>query len=176
MQLLDWKITRYFFDRAEVIDAMGVAEHNSLMRAAGRIWKSAQRRIRRRKNPSKPGQSPTSHTDELRYGLRFAFDPSSGGAVVGPVKHNKVFFNNDRKPVKGTVPQILEEGGDITVAEQQYQHSDEWHRIDLRRGASQFARATRLRTVHIEARPFMAPAVEANLDKIPEAFRDSVRT
>ncbi len=98
---------------------------------------------------------------------------AAGGVVVGPMKTNQVFFDRNRQPVSGTVPQVLEYGGQITILE--WFRAGVWQRADLR-SLRRFADLpTRYRTVNIAARPFMHPALRAERQRLPELFRDTVR-
>jgi len=168
--------TRSFFHRALIIDPVERAKHQYLSKAGAFIRRDAKGLIRRAKKPSRPGNPPHDHTGLLRERIFFAEDTTTGHMLVGPEKTNQVFFAGDGQPVTGTVPEILEqpEGGDIQVLEVYSDHFKKWVRADLRSKRKLAGRKTRLRRVHIESRPFMAPALAKNVDKFPDLWKNVV--
>lgn len=125
-----------------------------------------------REGSSPPGSPPYPHTGLLVKWILFAYDHAAGGVVVGPMKTNQVFFDKDRRPVTGTVPQVLEYGGQITLLE--WFRAGTWQRADLRSRRRLAERPTRYRTVSIAARPFMRPALKAEAPKFAPLFKDSL--
>lgn len=182
-----------FFDRPAVIRAVGRARAAVLSKFGAFVRRSARSSIRpggKKGIVSKPGEPPRSHEGSLRRFLNFAWDPRSQSLVVGPEKTNQVFFTDAMRPVKGTVPGVLEQGGNVTLVEEWIGYR--WVRRDLRRrgaGAEVEAlsggrtnvfsgyrkRPVRRRTVHIEARPYMGPALKTNLGLLPPMWANSVR-
>lgn len=161
-----------FFDRQKVTDAVGKANRRVMSKAGAFVRRRAQTSIRPRKDASQPGQPPSSHSGILRRFIFFAYDQDAGGVVVGPMKTNQVFFGRDRKPVTGTVPQVLEYGGSITILEVFKWGS--WRRADLRSKRRNAGMPTRYRTVEIKARPFMHPALDKERPKFAEMFKNAV--
>jgi hypothetical protein len=163
------------FDTAKVRAAVGKVRRKNLSRAGAFVMRRARSSIRKRKVVSKPGQPPSSHLGLLRKGILFAYDLATRSVVVGATKLNMVFFDRDRKPVRGTVPQVLEEGGAITIFE--VQRHGKWRRADLRTKRRWGGLKTRYRTAQIAARPFMQPAHDAELKAgtIPKVWADSVK-
>ncbi len=163
---------RLFFDSRKVMDALSKKERRVLSRAGAFVRRKARGLIRKRKKPSKPGSSPTNQTDRYKNSILFFADLKDRSVVMGPVALNNVYFNGDGRPVRGTVPEILETGGAIHILEvQRFPGSDRWQRADLRSRRRLAGRPTRLRKVEIKPRPHMQPAFAAELPKFPELFR-----
>ena len=89
-------------------------------------------------------------------------------------------FGRATAPVSGTVPNVLEFGGAISVSEQQITFHDQgqkvtrWVQANPRRHGNREV-PRRRRRVRVEARPFMGPALEAEAQHIPDAWAGSVR-
>jgi hypothetical protein len=127
-----------------------------------------------RKGASKPGEPPKRHRGDLRDRIVFAFDDATRKVVIGPTLFNAVYFDGDGKPVSGTVPSVLEYGGAINVAEEQYpsgwlktmrergETPQEWRRIDHRKRRTTWPK--RIRQINIAPRPYMLPALMENVD------------
>jgi hypothetical protein len=162
-----------FFDRRKVKDAADRAERRNLLRFGAFVRRTAKFSIRKRKKVSDPGDPPHSHTGILRRFIFFGLADNDSNVVIGPAKTNQVFFDADGKPVRGTVPQVLEEGGRIRVLE--VFRFGRWERADLRSRRRLGGLPTRLRTVKIAARPFMGPALRENLPKVDDIWRNSIR-
>lgn len=179
--MLDVKVTALFFDRAKLERAAHRGNAKALSKAGAFIRTRARSSIRARKRISEPGSPPSSHSGILKKFLLFGRDESGQTVVIGPAKTNQVFFNKDRKPVRGTVPQVLEFGGQITIFE--VFRNGRWQRADLRsrRGAvdkmRQLARTaqTRYRVANIKPRPFIWPALEEERQNLPEAWAGVIR-
>lgn len=162
-----------FFDSKLVMRAVDKARRAVLSKAGAFIRTRAKTSIRKRKGISEPGRPPHSHEGTLKRFLYFGYDPGADTVVVGPAKTNQVFFDKDRKPVTGTVPEILEKGGQITILEV-FKYG-RWQRVDLRSRRRLAGLKTRYRKVTIKPRPYMGPAMEAELPKFRELWRNSVR-
>lgn len=102
------RVTKMFFDRQAVIDAVGRANARVLSKAGAFIRRSAKGSIRYAKSPSKPGNPPHAHESKkggkdspLRELIFFAYDDRTASLVVGPT------------PFRGPaiVPRVLELGG-----------------------------------------------------------------
>ena len=200
------RITKTFFDRRAVVEAVGRANAKVLSKAGAFIRRSAKGNIRYSKNPSKPGQPPHAHKSKksgkgspLRELIYFAYDNRTASLVIGPT------------PFRGPaiVPKVLELGGMAAG------HKNPLRRIrrvgdggEVRVGGSmgattkrnrfgkmvtyarlqtsaQAERANRLQEelygpmtvgpVSIAARPYMGPALQKNLSKLPTLWANSVR-
>lgn len=102
------RVTKTFFDRRRVIDAVGRANAAVLAKAGAFIRRSAKGKIRYAKGVSKPGNPPHAHQSKkhgknspLRELIFFAYDNATGSLVVGPT------------PFQGPAiaPRVLELGG-----------------------------------------------------------------
>lgn len=91
-----------FFDRTKVMNAVDKATGRVLSRFGAFVRQTAKSSIRRRKNPSKPGQAPTNWTGLLKKFLFFSFDRSKRSVVIGPARLNKPSHD---------APELLEKGG-----------------------------------------------------------------
>lgn len=132
----------------------------------------ARRRLRHRRRSSRAGESPSSHgAERLRSAILFARDPS-GSILIGP-EFRSIASATDR-PVRGTIPQTIERGGDVALVEQLRRVRGQgllW-RIVPRHRAVNPALPTRRRVITIQARPFMRPALESSSVRIGELFED----
>jgi hypothetical protein len=162
-----------FFDSPIVKQAVDQTTRRVLSRFGAFVRTRARSSIRKRKGASQPGSPPSSHAGTLRRFLYFAFDVRRRSVIIGPAATNQVFFDGDGKPTSGTVPQVLEEGGEIQVLE--WFRNGAWTRADLRSRRRLAERQTRLRKVKIAARPYMGPAFQAELPRADELWRNSVR-
>jgi hypothetical protein len=111
--------------------------------------RTAKQSIRKRRKASKPGTPPSSHTGGVKRNIFFAYDRNRGSVVIGPIRLGGRKGGPDQ-------PRILEEGGTTTVQKQ---------------GKRKSAK----KRVFIQERPFMGPAKEKNLPKLPELWRDAIR-
>lgn len=94
-----------FFDRQKVLSQVSRAERRVLSRFGAYVRQDARQRIRRRKRPSQPYESPTNQTGLLKRHIYFVFDPDRRSVVIGPVLLNR-----------GTsAPATLEYGGETTI-------------------------------------------------------------
>ena len=162
-----------FFDAPRVLAATDRATRSVLSRAGAFIRRTAKGLIRKGKKPSKPGSPPKSHAGTLKDFLFFAYEPSRRSVVIGPAKTNQVFFDGDGQPVSGTVPEVLEFGGSISVLEWQLR-SGKWTRADLRSKRRLASRPLRKRIVRIQARPYMQPAYAINEPKLGPLWADAI--
>lgn len=178
----------FFFDAPLVVKAVDAATRGVLSKFGAYVRRRAKSSIRQRKAASQPGQPPSSHSGILRLFLYFAYDPGPRSVVIGPAKTNQVFFDNQGNPVTGTVPEVLEYGGQVRMIEEW--DGEGWIRLDLRYKGAHTAvelmrqreravtwsqrrkknRPIRRRIANIQARPFMNPAFETekqlSLDKL----------
>jgi len=93
---------RLFFDRPKVMAATDKAERAALSKMGAFVRRRAQTSIRPRKEPSRPGEPPHGHGEQLlRRNIYFVYEPRRRSVVIGPIRLNKV----------GTAPEALEHGG-----------------------------------------------------------------
>lgn len=105
---LSAELKQFFFDRPAVLDKLRKKKLNALKKAGALSRKIIRNKPRRRKRKSLPGEAPSVHTQGKFATLRnvlFAYDPSTDGVVVGPVK----IPSRDQDPA----PSVLEYGGTI---------------------------------------------------------------
>lgn len=94
-----------FFDRQKVLSQVSRAERRVLSKFGAYVRQDAKQRIRRRKRPSQPDESPTNQTGLLKRHIYFVFDPDRRSVVIGPARLST-----------GTeAPATLEYGGDAVV-------------------------------------------------------------
>jgi len=144
--MLTMKVKTMFFDAPRVIRAMDRATRRALSKAGAFIRTRAKTSIRKRKSISKPGNPPHSHVGLLRSLLFFGYDPGAQSVVIGP-----------QKARRGNVPSLLEYGGTA---------------VRVRRHSS--GKRGRKQRVTYRPRPFMGPAMEAELPNLPKQWRNSL--
>lgn len=100
------RVKQSFFDRQKVLDPAERAARQVLSRFGAFVRRRSQSSIRTRKTVSSPGSPPSSHVGTLRRSILFAYDPSRGSVVIGPVPFRG----------SGSGAKALEEGGKQAVA------------------------------------------------------------
>ena len=136
----------HFFDSAKVISAAGRAKRKVLSKFGAFVRRTAKSSIRKRKKTSSPGSPPTNRTGLLKKFIFFGYIPESQSVVVGPIKLNSKI---------GETPRVLEFGGKTTV---------------VKRGAKSKSK----KTVSIAARPYMNPAMNKELPKLSDMWKNSI--
>lgn len=157
-----------FFDRPAVIDAIGKARAKVLGRFGARVRLRARRSMRRRKGVSVPGSPPHAHQGLLREKIEYHYDPRRESVVIGPVL--------TRAPSSPTVPELLEKGGVVRVR-------DRVIYVPTANGRDALGRFTARRHVAVlvngamryRPRPYMRPALEAELPGLEGMWKDVVR-
>ncbi len=168
--------TKIFFDTKRVMSASDKATRINLSQFGAFAMTDSRKSLPRRKKASKPGRPPSNVTGLLKRFIFFSYDPIEQSVIIGPAKTNQLFFNSDGQPVKGTVPEALEYGGEIFVFEvERFKNSKTWKRADLRSRRRIAGRRTRLRKVTIKARPYMVPAFNRTKTKLPSLWEGSVK-
>jgi hypothetical protein len=175
-------IKDWFFDREAVQKAADRGNLRALAKAGAFIRTRARSSLRRRKKPSPPGAPPSVHSRDSFATLKnilFGLEPQRQAVIIGPVGLGRS-GSAATAPVSGTVPNVLEFGGAISVSEQQITFHDHGERVTRwvqtnprRHGNRDVPR--RRRRVRVDARPFMGPALEAEAQHIPDAWAGSVR-
>ena len=146
------KIKSLFFDRAGVIKKVDVATRRVLSRFGAFVRTTAKHSIRKKKGPSQPGSPPHSHVGLLKKFIFFGYEPTAKNVVIGPTLLSR------KKSGSSTVPQVLEYGGRTERAF--------WDDTERKRKSKK---------VTIQSRPFMHPAMDKELPKLPAMWRDSVK-
>jgi phage gpG-like protein len=155
-----------FFDRKSVIDAMDKKTHAFLSRFGAFVRTRSKTSIRMRKHPSAPGRPPHGHKSAMRKKtnrrtgvtkvqavsllkeyITFSYDPFKKSVVIGPPKLSGP---------RGGPPALkaLEYGGKSTVLA---------------------GRKRKPKKVTIRARPFMRPAFNEEIRRLPANWQQSVR-
>ncbi|HBJ37800.1 MAG TPA: hypothetical protein DDZ51_24195 [Planctomycetaceae bacterium] len=153
-----------FFNRQKLDAAVERGVRKSLMQAgsfvritARRLIKPAPKLVGRKRKPgqlrhaksntSRPGQPPRLHTRAVQNlrMIRFAWEPRGRMVIVGPQ-----LFKMDGGV---RIPQVLEHGGRSFIKRK-------W----LGR-----------KSIRVKKRPFMAPALKAEMPKFPNLFANSVK-
>ena len=149
------KVTRMFFDRRAVIDAVDRATRKVLGHFGGLVRKAAHKSIEETSGPSSPGRPPHSHMaarrrrinaqrrregkPSLRGGftglkyILYAYEPATRSVIIGPAS------NRSRSM---TIPEILECGE---------------------------------KDPKVAARPFIGPAFEQERVKLPALWANSIK-
>jgi len=145
------QVKRLFFNAPAVTSAVDQATREVLSRFGAFVRTAARSSIRqatKKRQVSRPGQPPVSHTGLLRRLLFFSWDSSQRSVVIGPA------IANARGA--GVAPAALEYGGQS--------------RRDVRIGGQ-----WRRKRVLIRPRPYMAPALTQELPKLPPMWANSVK-
>ena len=167
------QMVELFFDRPAVVNAVDRAERKALSRIGAFIRRRARSSLRFRKRVSLPGETPSIHSRDKAASLKnilFAFQPASHSVLIGPVGLGE--------KQGATVPERIEFGGAWEVLEEQWKHTnnaDRWFSRDARRRVDPRKRY-RSRRIEYAARPFMGPALEAEVaaGTIPQAYAGTV--
>jgi hypothetical protein len=175
--MITYKVTKNFFDRKAVIEAVGRAKAASLSKAGAFVRTAARSRLRpggKKNRVSAPGESPRTHTSRTPNlkTILFAWDARSQSVVIGPVGFNALSVSGGSLS-PGVVPGVLEFGGTLGVLEAQ-DRDGAWSRADLRSRRRFAGRPTRVRQATYAPRPFMGPAMRQELPKFPDLWKNSV--
>ena len=197
------RMYRMFFDRQRVIDAVGRANAQVLAKAGAFVRRTAKGKIRYAKSPSKPGNPPHGHRGKngqspLRELIYFAFDEKTASLVVGPTPFRGMAVVPRVLEIGGTVPghtnplrrfRRVGDGGEVRIGGPRSQTTKRNRfgavvtYIKIRTQA-QAERANELQELlygpmtvgptSIAARPYMGPALEENLPKLPLLWANSI--
>lgn len=166
-----------FVDRPELRRAMDRAKLRFLSRAGALVMTVARRSIRPSSNPSAPGEPPRGHgNQQLKRNIFFGIDKSLSDpeCVIGPINLRLKRAGRDGLPLRGTVPSVLENSGQIWIREV-FQFG-RWRRATGRQNGNRFdGLPTRLRKVRVESRPFMGPALAACRSKLPSLMKGTFK-
>jgi len=143
------KVTAWFFDAPAVLKAVDTGTIKVLSKFGAFVRRTMKSSIRKRKRYSNPGDPPSSHVGLLKDFIFFSFDPQNRSVVIGPEKLNAKI---------GSTPEALEYGGSNVIATYRKRKVVSKH------------------TVNIKARPYARPALEKELPKLPEMWRNSVKS
>lgn len=156
-----------FFDRQKVATRVEKVRLKNLSKCGAFVRTAARSSLRRRKRVSLPGQPPSVHSKDAFATLKnilFGYDPAAKGVIVGPVAVNS---NRD------DVPRLMEKGG---FAKRRAKHVPaRTAKGRIKQRGVQVVRIRHARTVHYDARPFMAPALRKEMKKFAKVWQNSVK-
>jgi hypothetical protein len=109
---------------------------------------------------SDPGDPPRYHTKFLRKGILYGMDMGTESVVIGPKKYGR--GNAD----------VLEEGGMLKLFEKRNKDGGVWRPMFGNRSLRPWEEK-RTRRAKVEARPYMAPAFEAEKKNISTIWASS---
>lgn len=178
-----------FFDADKVIKAMDRATRKVFSKFGAFVRRRAQTSIRYRNKPAPPGQPPSAHrtgmktktnrrtgvsrvqpSSPLRDLIFFAYNADTQSVIIGPA----IFPGSSPRrlqPTRGTVPQTLEVGGTLQSAGRALYMAQEAGRGAGGRFISRGKRRVQLKgNLRIDARPFMAPALAAELPNLTPMY------
>jgi hypothetical protein len=195
-----YNVKSMFFDRRAVIEALGRANAKALSRAGAFIQRRAKSSIRKRKRASRPGEPPSSHVGTLRNLIYFGFDTGTRSVVVGPTPVGaigvvpptlefggpSVVRKNQRRRLRkvGGAGEVRIDGphGKTTKRTK----DGKWVTYATLTTQAQADRANRLNEElygpeyiggkPIEARPYMGPALRAEMPNLPILWANSIQT
>ena len=134
-----------FRETRALLERLDRAARKALVAQGSYVRNVAKKSMPSSSRPSPPGKPPRVVTGLLCNFLFWAFDPAASSVVVGPAALR----------ANVTVPRILEEGGDEMA---HVKVGTKWQD----------------KTVHIAARPYMAPALEISQQRLPDIWANSL--
>jgi hypothetical protein len=137
-----------FFDSAKVQRSMDANTRRALSKFGAFVRRRAKSSIRKRKGISPAGSPPSSHTGLLRSNIFFVAETEKNNVVIGPI-----LLNGTKSP---TALQALEHGGQTLI---------------MGRGKNKGKMVPAI----VEARPFMQPAFEIEIEKAPYLWENGLR-
>lgn len=197
---LRYDVKKMFFDRQAVIDAIGRGNVKTLGRAGAFIQRRAKSSIRKRKRTSLPGEPPSSHVGTLRNLIYFGFDTASRSIVVGPTPLGAIGVVPPALEFGGTSvvrknprrrQRRVGTGGEIRLGgphgkTNKRAKDGKWVTYAKLRTQAQADRANQLNEQlygpehlggkSIEPRPYMGPALRAEMPNLPTLWANSIHT
>jgi len=101
--MIRFEMTQLFFDSKKVRRAVDASARRVLSKFGAFVRRTARSSIRKRKNPSAPGDPPSSHTGLLKRFIWFGYEPAKRSVVIGPARLTQ--------KGRGEAPSLLEYGG-----------------------------------------------------------------
>ena len=102
--MFDVKVVSRFLDRKAIMDKVYKTNKRNLAHAAALTRRVARQSMRKRKEPSRPGQPPRTITGALKNSIIFGWDDEGRTIIVGPTK-----FSNSM------AQSTLERGGEVVI-------------------------------------------------------------
>ena len=167
-------------NREAVSKAIGKVNTAILSRFGAFAMRAARQSMRRRKKPSTPGSPPSAHSGKdypkgplLKTLLRFDFDPTTNSVVVGP------------KGVSGKLAPTLQEFGGSKVikvrkvtpktARKASPSQAEAYKRKIKDGSIVRTKDPIIqKTIQLPKRPYMRPALIAELPKFPTLYAGKI--
>ena len=154
-----------FFDSDFVKSKVDKATRDVLSKIGSFIWKRAKSSMKppgksAKTQISKPGKPPRYHTRLLKDKIFFSYEERTRSVVIGPIALNLK---------ESGIPALLEEGGTVTRRKRK-------RAFKTRKGKRVFElQKAESVAFSYAARPYMGPAKEKELPKLPAMWRNSVR-
>ena len=198
--MIDFKFRVAFFDTKEVRSKVSEATRKVLSKFGAFVRQTAKQSMKKKNGPAPPGQPPHSHVGLLKRWILFGYDKTRESVVVGPSKLPKKGNVPETLEKGGTVTRKnprrinrkIGDGGVILLRKSNSAASKQvvdghyqkrWVTFGPLKTAKQVFRAERLEAEiwgpfeiagTIEPRPYMGPAFESELPKLPPQWQDSV--
>ncbi len=182
MRIVTKKISRIKWDLKKIERAnrraanKGVRKSLALIRLRARQNEIRKAYGKKRGGPgktSRPGERPYAHSSEGIRTIAYEYNYRTQSGIVGPVikMGSGVGVKN-----QVTAPNALEFGSRMTMRQslaRRRDGSDRWVRVTRKNVGKSRKRKTRSRTISVQKRPFMVPAMEhlANEGQISAAFK-----
>jgi len=158
-----------FFDSERIKKAVPKAQRKVLSRFGAFVRTRSRTSIRKRKGTSVPGGPPYSKTGLLKRFIYFAYDLQARSVVIGPQRLSSV-----KDP---DAPNRIEYGGSVRAQSREIWVNGQAERDSktgrFRPGSKKKIVITGQMTY--QPRPFMTPALKAELPGLPGMWRDSIR-
>jgi len=149
MITVQWKVTKQFFDKKSVTDAVGKAEARVMNRAGSRVRLIMRRSLKRSKKKSSAGEPPRIHAKGFSLKtILYAYNKNGRNVIIGPVGR-----------AGSNVPNTLEFGGTVKIS-----------RKRRRNGKKVIVKDT----ATIDARPFAGPAEANYRDSYPDEWKGAL--
>lgn len=199
--MIDFKFRVAFFDTKEIRSKVSAATRKVLSKFGAFVRQTAKQSMKKKAGPAPPGQPPHSHVGLLKRWILFGYDKTKESVVVGPTKLPKKGNVPETLEKGGTVParknprrvkRKIGDGGVMllrktnSAASKQVvdlNYQKRWVTFGPLKTARQVVHAEKLEselwgpmeiTGTVEPRPYMGPAFENELPKLPPQWRDSV--
>ena len=194
-----YDVKSMFFDRQAVIDTIGRGNVRTLGRAGAFIQRRAKSSIRKRKRASRPGDPPSSHVGTLRNLIYFGFDTGTRSVVIGPTPVGTIGRVPPTLEYGG--PSVVKknprrrqrkvgDGGEIRMdgphgKTTKRTPNGKWVTYTKLTTQAQADRANQINEElygpeyiggkPIEARPYMGPALKAEMPNLPTLWANSIQ-
>jgi hypothetical protein len=200
--MVEFRFKLLFFDTKEIRSKLSEATRKVMSKFGAFVRATARQSIKTKPTSSAPGQPPHSHTGQLKKGILFGYDERQQSVVVGPVKLPKKgnapeALEKGGEAVKRRNPRrkdhkigdrgimlLRKTNSPASKQVKDWSNRPRWVTFGPIRTARQVTHAEKLETViwgpkmisgSLRARPYMGPAFEKELPKLPPNWRDSVK-